>query len=152
MAANLSQREKKDLHDIFKQFDCDGSGKICCKELKQVMDTLNIQVSDDDIKKMIEAGDRGSKGKGKDGEIDFEEFLNMFASALAPPNEDELKMAFQAFDSNGDNMLTKKEISKACESAGQPLSTAEIDRMFGSLDNNGDGKVNYEEFVKSLKC
>jgi len=152
MAANLSQREKNDLHTIFKEFDCDGSGKISCEELKQVMDKLNIQVSDSDIKKMIEAGDKACKGKSKDGEIDFDEFVNMFASVMAPPNEDELKMAFQAFDNNGDNMLTKEEISKACQSAGQPLSTSEIDRMFAALDNNGDGKINYEEFVKSLKC
>jgi calcium-dependent protein kinase len=86
------------------------------------------------------------------------------AGTMALIDEDENAVArkfFDAFDSNGDNLITREElrvgVSKLLNSAtsdGQmkvaqlcPIVTRNVDEMFELMDENGDGGIDFTEFV-----
>ena len=64
----------KKLLSVFR-FDPEGSGSICAEEIRFIMKSLPLEVSDEEVDKMIRAVD-----KNKDGKIEFEEFKKMFES------------------------------------------------------------------------
>ncbi|ETO17697.1 calmodulin [Reticulomyxa filosa] len=63
----------------FSVFDRNGDGKIDFEELKEVLSCLGEEISDKDIKDMIQEADTNG-----DGYIDFEEFVKMMSA-----NEDD---------------------------------------------------------------
>ena len=58
---------REDIERAFKVFDIDGDGLIDSKELRQTMERLGEEVTDDDVRAMMTAADRN-----KDGRIDFD--------------------------------------------------------------------------------
>ena len=64
---------KEKLKEAFKLFDADGSGKISRAEIQKV---LHIEKQSKEIDNIMKKHDTN-----KDGEIDFEEFLNMMKTA-----------------------------------------------------------------------
>mmetsp|Transcript_12702 Transcript_12702/g.21549 ORF Transcript_12702/g.21549 Transcript_12702/m.21549 type:complete len:102 (-) Transcript_12702:214-519(-) len=72
MSHGLSQDEIDDLKEAFNMFDVDGGGSISKEELKGVMKKLGSDPTDDEIQAMINSVDDNG-----DGEIDFDEFLEM---------------------------------------------------------------------------
>ncbi|XP_078488474.1 calmodulin-like [Ciona intestinalis] len=68
------QAEDEELREAFKVFDRDGNGLISRAELSQVMGNLGEQLSEKDLNDMISEAD-----KNGDGQIDYEEFVQMVA-------------------------------------------------------------------------
>jgi len=69
-----------ELKMAFKVFDIDGDGFITAKELSKTLRALGQNVTDDDIRHMIDGADT----RNADGKIDFEEFqLLMMGDALS---------------------------------------------------------------------
>ncbi|KAK2628853.1 hypothetical protein QTJ16_001956 [Diplocarpon rosae] len=62
-----------EMRSAFNVFDKDGSGTISVEELGALMKTFGENLSDEDLKTMIQEVD-----KNGDGSIDYEEFLNFF--------------------------------------------------------------------------
>ncbi|CAG8705828.1 2967_t:CDS:2, partial [Acaulospora colombiana] len=58
MAAKMSERDvQDDFKKIFRLFDDDETGKITFKNLKRVAKELDIEISDDKLREMIEEAD-----------------------------------------------------------------------------------------------
>ena len=70
---------RSEIHDTFKVFDKDQDGKISFQDLKETLQQLGEDVTDNDVRDMIKEFDFK-----KDGVIDLEEFMFMMAA-----NEDE---------------------------------------------------------------
>jgi len=64
-----------DIKETFKVFDKDGNGLISAAELKQVMNSLGENLSDDEAKEIIREADLDG-----DGQINFEEFVKMMST------------------------------------------------------------------------
>ncbi|KAG4436631.1 EF-hand [Leptodontidium sp. 2 PMI_412] len=62
-----------EMRSAFNVFDKDGSGTISVDELGQLMKTFGENLSDEDLKVMIQEVD-----KNGDGHIDYQEFVNFF--------------------------------------------------------------------------
>jgi len=62
-----------EMRSAFNVFDKDGSGTISVDELGQLMKTFGENLSDEDLKIMIQEVD-----KNGDGHIDYQEFVNFF--------------------------------------------------------------------------
>ncbi|XP_053274636.1 calcium-binding protein 4 isoform X1 [Pleuronectes platessa] len=66
----------KELRCAFKQFDCDGDGKITCDELKEGMKTLlGEKLKKGELEEIL-----GDIDLNKDGNIDFDEFVMMLSA------------------------------------------------------------------------
>jgi calmodulin len=65
----LNDNQLKELRECFELFDSDKSGHISSSEFKNVLQALDIKVSDVELKNLIKSID-----KDNSGEIDFEEF------------------------------------------------------------------------------
>ncbi|KAF9649947.1 putative calmodulin [Thelephora ganbajun] len=76
MAMKMNDADSgEEIKEAFKVFDRDGSGYISAAELKQVLASLGERLTDDEIDMMI-----GEVDVDRDGQIDYEEFVNMMMS------------------------------------------------------------------------
>ncbi|GFP90374.1 probable calcium-binding protein cml45 [Phtheirospermum japonicum] len=69
------------------------------------------------------------------------------------PSLDEVKQAFDVFDSNRDGFIDARELQKVLCALGlkEGLEMANCRRMIGVCDENEDGKIDYDEFVKFME-
>ena len=68
---------KEELLKAFRLLDSDGTGKISFRNLKRVAMELGDDVTDEELREMIEHADRD-----KDGEVDEQEFLRIMTPNL----------------------------------------------------------------------
>ncbi|KAL6497488.1 hypothetical protein OROHE_027117 [Orobanche hederae] len=68
------------------------------------------------------------------------------------PCSDEVKQAFDVFDSNRDGFIDATELQKVLCALGleEGLEIDNCRRMIGVFDENGDGMIDLDEFVKIL--
>ncbi len=87
-----------------------------------------------------------------DGEIDFNEFLEMMARRLGTESnqEEELRQAFRVFDKDGDGYITAVELKLVMKQLGEELSQEQLSDMMREADGNGDGKIDFVEFCKMM--
>lgn len=79
------------------------------------------------------------------GEIDFEEFLQMMASKIKDQDtEEEIRDAFRVFDKDGNGLISHKELKLVMSRLGEKLTDDEVDEMIREADLDGDGMINYE--------
>ena len=69
-----------------------------------------------------------------------------------PDSENELNLAFKAFDADGDGTTSKDELKKILAKFGQTLTDAELDAVMAEVDTDGDGEIDYEEFKRAMEA
>ena len=97
---NLSQEERTACASAFRTFDRDGSGTIDSKELKQVLNALGQNPTDEDVFNMIREVD-----EDESGEIELDEFMLVVSRAKEKESKDDdndLLAAFVAMGGNDD--------------------------------------------------
>ncbi|KAL3640168.1 hypothetical protein CASFOL_011833 [Castilleja foliolosa] len=69
------------------------------------------------------------------------------------PCLDEVKQAFDVFDSNRDGFIDAMDLQKVLCALGlnEGLEMANCRRMIGVFDENGDGMIDFDEFVKFME-
>ena len=66
-------KKKKNIHEIFRKYDADGSDSMDQGELKVLLDELNVPMNEEELDELWEELDEDGGG-----EIDFDEFYNWF--------------------------------------------------------------------------
>jgi len=88
------------------------------------------------------------------GTIDFEEFIKMMPAASRKEREEnaeeEMREAFQIFDSDGNGTISANELRQIMMNLGEKLTQEEIDDMVKEADLDGDGEIDYNEFVRMM--
>ena len=64
-----------------------------------------------------------------------------------PGPESEIREAFDAFDKNGDGLVSIEELLKVMAKAGEKMSRAEAEDSMRRADTDGDGQLSFDEFV-----
>lgn len=77
LTSTQKKDSKEDILHVFNLFDQDGQGKITLQALRRVADELGETISDDELRRMINAADTN-----EDGAISKEEFLAIFLRAV----------------------------------------------------------------------
>ena len=67
-------------------------------------------------------------------------------------NEDLQKLVnhFEAFDKDGDGILSKEDIMQGFLESGHEFSDEEFEEMIKEVDRDVDGKIGLEEFVEGF--
>ena len=68
---------EKEIRAAFDTFDKDGSGKICTSELKEILVSVGVDLSESQCKQLIQAFDRNNSGF-----MEFDEFKSLVTEAL----------------------------------------------------------------------
>lgn len=160
----FSEGELKFIQGLFKSFDTDGSGKIDFREFKILARKLGVEMSDQELKKSIEAVDT-------DGnlELDFDEFTIWLQSAQAEGTDpfsmlkvkikaqgkkalsntqiQGLKECFNHFDKDGSGSIDREELGEVFAAFGQEMSEEELEQLMDDVDDDKSGEIEFEEFL-----
>lgn len=143
-----SNEEVEEMKEVFACFDKDSSGAVTTAELALVLKSLNKHYSDEELHRIIGRFDRNG-----DGEIDFDEFMQMMKKHESGTKEevDELRQAFAVFDKDGDGKISAKELDLVMRALGEPIDRQTIDLMIESVDTDKSGFIDFEEFRQMMK-
>jgi len=141
MAGNLTNWEVQEFKEAFALFDTKKDGSIDGTELKQIMDQLGQECSDEEIKDMINEIDNLGTER-----IDFPSFLKQFQHV---DDEDHSDFIQQSFDlvGNGNNIGTS-EIESFFKKIDQHLIPDELKEIVQTADDDKDGSIGIEDFKK----
>ncbi|KAI3811736.1 hypothetical protein L1987_21465 [Smallanthus sonchifolius] len=139
-----------ELVQAFRIIDADADGRITRSELEALLSRIggDEPISPEELRLMIDEIDGED-----DGSISLEEFGVVVSSAFGPPScADEIRGAFEFFDTDGDGMITAEELLAVFKSIGDGYCTLEdCRRMVSSVDLNGDGFVCFEDFRRMME-
>ncbi|PWA73886.1 hypothetical protein CTI12_AA257370 [Artemisia annua] len=60
----------------------------------------------------------------------------------------EMKEAFELFDTDGNGTIDAKELSNAMRALGFEMTKEELDQMIADVDRDGSGAIDFDEFVR----
>ncbi|KAL0450538.1 UNVERIFIED_CONTAM: putative calcium-binding protein CML46 [Sesamum latifolium] len=114
---------------------------VCRGEVEMILRSLGM-LSDD--------GDQAG-AKLIPASLDANDLFNMFEERT--PSLDEVKEAFDVFDSNRDGFIDAKELQKVLSALGlkEGSEMENCRRMIGAFDDDGDGRIDFDEFVKFME-
>merc|ERR1712005_74903 len=70
---------------------------------------------------------------------------------LTEEQKQEIKEAFDLFDTDGSGNIDAKELKVAMRALGFEPKKEEIQKMISDVDDDGSGTIEYEEFLKMMK-
>ena len=142
----ITDEQRKDLQDVFDQFDKDKDGKISAKELENAMQSMGQNPTVEEIQEMLKEVDLD-----QDGKISFEEFMHLMTNnTKETETEDEVINAFRVFDKEGNGLISSAELKHIMMTIGDKMTEEEADEMVNEADIDEDGMINYEEFVRMM--
>ena len=143
---NLTDEQIIEFREAFQAFDKDGNGSITTKELGRVMRSLGQNLSEGEIKEVIDEVD-----EDRNGIIDFQEFLSLMARKMKIiDKEDELIDAFKVLDFNGTGKISKYELRYIILSTDSGFTGNDIDELLKLCDFDEDGNIDLHDFIKVL--
>merc|ERR1711915_489379 len=114
---------------MFMLFDKDDSGALNINEFREAFQSLGIDLSSRNAKKLFKKVDKDGSGQ-----VDMEEFIRF-------PNpeqeEQKIKEAFKRFDKDNNGYLTLNELKDAIGDSGSAGKAAQLFKM---LDSDGNGR------------
>ncbi len=138
----LTDDEVEELRQAFNLFDCDGSGTIDPKELRAAMQSLGFETKNQTIYQMIQDID-----KDQNGEIDFDEFLDLMTSRLAGiDTKEDIQKIFELFDDDKTGYISLQNLKRVARELGENMDEAQLLEMIERADEDRDGQISSEEF------
>ncbi|KAG2177162.1 hypothetical protein INT43_007819 [Umbelopsis isabellina] len=145
----ISTEERESLREIFKIFDKDGDGTVSTSEFTQVLEHLGVRAGESEAQDILK-----NVGNTNKSSMNFEEFVAAVGSATnneqAPPQDQELRDCFRAFDKNGDGRISLDELELAMKELGEDMTKEELHEMMRDGDADKDGMIDFEEFKRLL--
>ena len=143
---NLTDEQIIEFREAFQAFDKDGNGSITTKELGTVMRSLGQNLSEAEIKEVIDEVD-----EDKNGTIDFQEFLSLMARKMKIiDKEDELINSFKVLDLNGNGKISKYELRYIILSTESGFTGNDVDELLKIAEIDEDGNIDLHDFIKTL--
>ena len=143
---SLTSEQILEFREAFQAFDKDGNGSITTKELGTVMRSLGQNLSEAEIKEIIDEVD-----EDKNGTIDFQEFLSLMARKMKLlDKEDELIEAFKKLDLDGTGKISKYQLRYIILSTQNDFNADDIEELFKITDIDEDGNIDLHDFIKIL--
>ena len=146
MFDNITSNKEKEFKNIFDKYDSNKDGNVNSDELANILKAININVSDEEIKEIIEEIELEGNN-----EINFENFVSIVNRREKDVDtEEEVLNALKFFDKEGNGLININDLKNIMINISKNLSEAEINDMLKEADLDMDGFINYEEFIRSL--
>ncbi|CEG49623.1 calmodulin-like protein [Plasmopara halstedii] len=149
MSHTLTSEELIEYREIFNLVDRDRGGSITKFELGELMDTLGIDTSAEEIDLMINEIDQDSNG-----EIDFDEFVAVMSRKVnATYSAGQVKDAFKAFEGNtsAPGVIKADKLLVALTTYGADcISSDQAQELISQLEPDQHGNINYVEYVNMM--
>ena len=129
------------LRDEFHKLDKDGTGLINAEELKNAINSSDIQIPETEVNKIIDEVDYFGNGK-----INYTEFLVATLDVKSFLDDNKLKALFNQFDTDGSGQITKENIITAMNKMGHEINQEELDQIMKEHDLEKNGIISYIEF------
>ncbi|XP_076309462.1 calcium-binding protein E63-1-like isoform X1 [Tachypleus tridentatus] len=139
---SLTESQVRELKVAFVLMDKNHDGRVNASELKAMLESLGILLTDSMIHHML-----NQVNMRDDGLINEEEFMTWMARLQISMKDDvmeDLLAAFRVFDKDRNGFITRDELRVAMEMIGEPLSDLELDELLKATDVDNDGRINYE--------
>jgi calcium-dependent protein kinase len=141
----IGNEELKEIRKNFQALDKDGNGKITKSELmEEYCKVMEFKEADKLVDSILMKLDQDN-----DGNIDYTEFLVSCGENLKKISSNNLKVAFNLFDLDGNGCITAEEIRSVLEN-GQIADENTWKEMLQEADKNGDGCIDFKEFVEFM--
>ena len=142
---DLTDEQLIEFREAFEAFD-KGNGSITVRELGTVMRSLGQNLSEAEIKEMIDIVD-----EDKNGTIDFQEFLNLMARKMKiAGKEEELIDAFNILDKDGSGKISKYELRYIIMSIEPKIKGEEIEDIIKLIGIDEEGNIDLKDFIDML--
>ena len=146
MLDDIPQERRLEYKDAFEMFDKNKDGKITIMELANVMRSLNLDPTEEELKEMIDEVDLDGNG-----EIDFEEFVTLMNRRSKETDTEEVILnAFRVFDIEGNGLLSITDMRHIMINMTDSGLEDDLDDILINADTDGDGFIKYEEFIRML--
>ena len=140
----LSQKETKDLKKAFYAIDYDHTGKINIDELEKAFNHVNINVSQDELKKIIEYSDDHGNGR-----IEYTDFIVASINQKKFLDKDRLILAFKYFDVDDSGFIDDSDVKKAMLRSGKNIIHDEdVQKMLEEVTSIDFPKISMGDFLK----
>merc|ERR1712166_1476830 len=146
--AHLSEEEIAEFREIFNLVDLDKGGTISKDELKQLMNTLGLKPTQEELNQMVDEID--SDGNG---EIDFDEFVTVMSRKVNTSyTPAQVKGAFKVFERDcPSGFVSMAALERALTTYGsEKLSLNDAQELLSQIEPDDSGMVNYVEFVNMM--
>ncbi|KAF7804036.1 putative calcium-binding protein CML36 [Senna tora] len=139
-----------DFVEAFRLIDRDNDGFVSREELEAVLTRLGAAqpLSQEEVTMMLSEVDEEGRGC-----ISVEAIMNRVGAACGPVCEsDELREAFDVFDTDHDGKISAEELMRVFKAIGEERCTLEeCRRMIEGVDRNGDGFVCFDDFSRMME-
>ena len=143
---NLTDEQVIEFREAFQAFDKDGNGSITTKELGTVMRSLGQNLSEAEIKEMIDIVD-----EDKNGTIDFQEFLHLMARKMKlVRKEEQLLDAINILDKDGNGKISKYELRYNLLSSNSDINGEDIEEFIRTIGTDEEGNIDIQNFIEIL--
>jgi calmodulin len=147
---HLTPEELAEFREIFNLVDLDKGGTISKDELKQLMTTLGLKPSQEELNAMVDEID--SDGNG---EIDFDEFVNVMSRKVNTSyTPAQVKAAFKVFEKEAPNgFVTMAALEQALTTYGtEKLSLSDAQELLSQIEPDENGLINCTRLKNSNTC
>ncbi|MCQ2820543.1 MAG: protein kinase [archaeon] len=128
------------LKNIFLSIDTDLDGKLSCQELKQIFIRLGIEISEKEVSDIMKRVDFDD-----DGYIDYSEFLQATANVRELFTEENLRYAFNLFDTQSDGTVSVKELEEIL-GLSQSSNSEVVNELLKEINKTEDDEFTFDEF------
>ena len=152
---NNADEDGKELAiNMIKAADKDGNGYLTAGELKELlmkMDPEDEEDMDETVAMFIKMGSANG-----DKKLKVEEAIKLFTSVEEEDPKERFKTMFRMCDSDGNGVISKKELSTFMSSMGgdddddKSTSRMIIGMMMSMHDEDEDGVLSFDEFCKMM--
>merc|ERR1711998_714965 len=146
--AHLTAEELAEFREIFNLVDLDKGGTISKDELKQLMHTLGLRPSQEELNAMVDEIDADGNG-----EIDFDEFVTVMSRKVNTSyTPAQVKAAFKVFEKYcPSGFVTMAALEQALTTYGsEKLSLSDAQELLSQIEPDENGQINYVEFVNMM--
>ncbi|KAJ1918695.1 hypothetical protein H4219_002417 [Mycoemilia scoparia] len=141
--AIFDQKQITEFKEAFGTFDHNKDGFIDFDDLRDMINSLGMEVSDSYIEDMI---------REAPGPINFTMFLTLMGEHLNGTDpETEILAAFQTFDDQKNGLISVDDMKEALMTTGERFTYDEVEFMFKDAPVDANGYLNYKKFVQMLK-
>ncbi|XP_072986283.1 calcium-dependent protein kinase 10-like [Typha latifolia] len=147
IARHLSVEQVEIIKDMFTLMDTDNNGKVTFEELRGGLQKVGSQLTEAEMKLLMEAADVDGSGF-----LDFGEFLAVVIQLQRLSNDDHLRKAFLFFDIDDSGYIEFDELQKALTDDSGQVDIEVVNNILHEVDTDKDGRISYEEFLAMMKA